>query len=85
MNGKWIVKRVKQNIFGEFEVSKPKTSLAKYLKEFNDFSEPQCPHRKTVFEAVKQTFLHIHALYVKRFAGRIHSTRKMSPIVEISF
>ena len=43
-------------MFGE--LNEAKISLAKYSVEFNDFAGPQRPHRKTVFEAVRQT-LHI--------------------------
>ena len=40
-----IVWRVKQNMFGEFnEAGKPKTSLAKYSIEFNDFAVQPRPH-----------------------------------------
>ena len=41
---------------GEFEAGKPKASLAKYSVKFNDFAVQMRPLRKTVFEAVRQTF-----------------------------
>ena len=45
VNGEWIVLRVKQNMFSEFnEAAQPKTSLAKYSIEFNDLAVQTRPH-----------------------------------------
>ena len=45
------MKRVKQNIFGEFdEAGNPKTSLAKNSVKFNDFSELQRPHGRPLLK-----------------------------------
>ena len=53
MNGEWIVRRVRQNKFTDFnEAGKSKASLAKYSVQFNEF-----PKEKflTVFGGVRQT------------------------------
>ena len=54
-------------MFGE--LNEAKISLAKYSVEFNDFAGPQRPHRKTVFEAVRQT------LHISRSVNRITMVR----------
>ena len=62
-----IYRELAQKTLGEFnEAGKPKT-LAKYFVKFNDFAEPQRPHRRAYLRLLGRPYT---LLYVKKSVGK---------------